>query len=248
MEMCALWAWIVSLLRAGMANRAIATSCELPVGYLMALAEVIVLFWTTIWTWTGPYAVCAVPPVKVPLTPAGAAGAAGAGAGAAGAAGAGAAGAGAAGAAGAVVAATFGAVVAFAVAGAVAVAVAVGLAVALAVGLARWVALTRGVAVAVGTLTDATLAAFTATGAVPTAEAGRWLLAAKLNTRATAEAVVPVATTPRLIGSTALGRRDRATGSWRLLRNWVVTAWLRGGPTRAVKPCPNRVAPVTLCT
>src|SRR5450830_1224756 len=80
MEMCALWAWIVSLLRAGMANRAIATSCELPIGYLMALAEVIVLFWTTIWTWTGPYAVCAVPPVKVPLTPAGAAGAAGAGA------------------------------------------------------------------------------------------------------------------------------------------------------------------------
>src|SRR5665811_588508 len=93
--MCALWAWIVSLLRTGTANRAIATSCEFPVGYLMALDEVIVLFWTTIWTWTGPYAVCAVPPVKVPLTPAGAAGAAGAGA----------AGAGAAGAAGAVVAA-----------------------------------------------------------------------------------------------------------------------------------------------
>src|SRR5450830_1589299 len=190
--MCALWAWIVSLLRTGTANRAIATSCEFPVGYLMALDEVIVLFWTTIWTWTGPYAVCAVPPVKVPLTPAGAGGAAGA-----------------AGAAGAVVAATFGAVVAFAVAVAGAVAVAVGLAVALAVGLALWVALTRGVAVAVGTLTDATLAAFMATGAVAASEDGRWLLAAKLNTRATAEAVVPVATTPRLIGSPALGRRDR---------------------------------------
>src|SRR5665647_2892033 len=131
MEIWALWAWTASRLRTGTAYWAIATSCEFPVGYLMALAEVIVLFWTTIWTWTGPYAVWAVPPVKVPLTPAGAAGAA---------AGAGAAGAGAAGAAGAVVAATFGAVVAFAVAVAGAVAVAVGLAVALAVGLALWVA------------------------------------------------------------------------------------------------------------
>src|SRR5450830_1576771 len=231
MEMCALWAWIVSLLRAGMANRAIATSCELPIGYLMALAEVIVLFWTTIWTWTGPYAVCAVPPVKVPLTPAGAAGAAGAGA---------------AGAAGAVVA--LGGATTAADGEALGWALGVAEALADAVAVARWVALTLGVGRAVGTLTGATLAAFVPTGAVPTAEAGRWVLAAKLNTSATAEAVVPVATTPRLIGSTALERRDRATGSWRLLRSWVVTAWWRGGPTRAVKPGPNRVAPATLCT